>query len=380
MDKACARAEQIFTRNTVRLTLGGEPTYVPLNPEGAEWSYSAVGPTKLAYAWKVAAELQKTRMPGAAAFYCPGKSYPGEVNPRWVIKLLANRNGTPLYRSPVRGRTPTTQTLQQFADGICKTLGVPSHWLALSDPQNPRTEVLAMPLDHDKAIWRSARWPLEKKSRVLSEAEGPAGLRLPLNLLPPSLPRRALTVERTGNTIAIFFPPLLQKPFLELLSAVEIAGRKAGIARVNLQGYIPSDEACQWTSLGLAADPGVLEINLPACVSWRDYAGWIESVTDAAEKCGLRSWKENLWEPPQGTGGGNHLLWGGPSLEEHPFFTRPAWLASILRYWQHHPALGYLFTGCYVGASSQAPRPDESARDLYDIEMAYSFLESLPEG
>lgn len=380
MDKACARAEEVFAKNGVKLTLGGEPTYIPLNPEGAEWSYSAVGPTKLAYAWKVAAELQKNRIPGAAAFFCPGKSYPGEVNPRWVVKLLSNRDGTPLFRPPARGRTPDAQTMQAFADAICKSLGVPSHWLPLSDPNEPRTEVLAMPLDHDGAIWRSARWPLEKKLRLLSEAEGPAGLRLPLHLLPPALPRRALTVERTGNTVAVFFPPLLQKPFLELLSAIETAGRKTAIARVDLQGYIPSDEAGRWTTLGLAADPGVLEINLPACSSWRDYAGWLESVTAACEASGLRSWKESLWEPPQGTGGGNHLLWGGPSLEHHPFFTRPGWLASVLRYWQHHPALAYLFTGCYVGASSQAPRPDESARDLYDIEMAYTFLESLPEG
>lgn len=380
MEKACARAEGLFAKHGVRLTLGGEPTYVPLNPEGAEWSYSAVGPTKLAYAWEVANALKKGRMAGAAVFFCPGKSYPGEVNPRWVIKLISNRNGKPLFRSPARGRNPGSETLQEFAAAVCKGLGVPSHWLELSDPRDPRTEVLAMPLDHDGNIWHSARWPLEKKLRMLSEADGPAGLRLPLHLLPPALPRRALTIERTGNTISVFFPPLLQKAFLELLSAVEYAGRKTAIPRLDLQGYIPSDEADVWTTLGLAADPGVLEVNLPACVSWRDYAEWLDAVTAACESAGLRSWKESFWDPPQGTGGGNHLLWGGPSLETHPFFTRPGWLASVLRFWQHHPALAYLFTGCYVGASSQAPRPDESARDLYDIEMAYTFLEALPPG
>lgn len=379
MEKACARAEETFAKNGVKLTIGGEPTYVPVYPEGAEWSYSAVGPTKLAYAWKVAAALQKGRLAGAAAFFCPGKSYPGEVNPRWVIKLIANRDGRPLFLPP-RGRAPGPQALQQLADAISKNLGVPSHWLALENPLNPRSETLATPLDHDGAIWRSARWPLEKKSRKLSEAEGPAGLRLPLHLLPPGLPRRALTLERTGDTIAIFFPPLLQKPFLELLSAVEQAGKKLALAHIDLQGYIAPDEAGRWTILGLAADPGVLEINLPPCPSWRDYAEWLDAVTTACEDAGLRSWKETPGEPPQGSGGGNHLIWGGPSLETHPFFTRPGWLASVLRYWQQHPALAYLFTGCYVGASSQAPRPDESARDLYDIEMAYSFLESLPPG
>jgi uncharacterized protein (DUF2126 family) len=140
------------------------------------------------------------------------------------------------------------------------------------------------------------------------------------------------------------------------------------------------DEAGSWITLGLAADPGVLEVNLPACSSWHEYAEWIETVTASCQAAGLRSWKESSLDFPQGTGGGNHLLWGGPRPEANPFFSRPAWVAAILRYWQHHPSLAYLFTGCYVGASSQAPRPDESARDLYDIEMAYSFLESLPPG
>src|SRR5213075_2764603 len=75
-----------------------------------------------------------------------------------------------------------------------------------------------------------------------------------------------------------------------------------------------------------------------------------------------------------------HILFGGPSLDDHPLFHRPRWVTSILRYWQHHPSLSYLFTGIYVGASSQAPRPDESARELYDLEMAYQFLEKLEPG
>ena len=248
------------------------------------------------------------------------------------------------------------------------------------DPNNPSAEILAMPIDYDDAGWRSSRWSLRKDARVLSEAEGPSGLRLPLNRLPPSVPRRALSIERNGDAIAIFIPPLLQKPFLELLAAIEDSASRIGIAQIALQGYTPADEAGSWISLGLAADPGVLEVNLPACSSWHEYADWIETVTASCEAAGLRSWKESPWDHPQGTGGGNHLLWGGPRLEVNPFFTRPAWLAAILRFWQHHPSLAYLFTGCYVGASSQAPRPDESARDLYDIEMAYRFLESLPQG
>ena len=380
MNQAASRAEAIFKKHGAQLTLGGEPTFVPNNPEGAEWNYAAVGPTKLGYAWKVAKNLLRNRMAGSAVFFCPGKSYPGEVNPRWIVRILANRDGTPLFRLPKRTGPLKQDAIRQLAEGIRGCLGLPARWLQFLDPTNPSAEIRAMPIDYDDARWRSSRWSLPKDARVLSEAEGPSGLRLPLNRLPPSVPRRALSIERNGDAIAIFIPPLLQKPFLELLSAIEDSATRNDIGQIALQGYTPADEAGRWISLGLAADPGVLEVNLPACSSWREYTGWIETVTSCCEAAGLRSWKESPSDHPQGTGGGNHLLWGGPTLDANPFFTRPAWLVAILRFWQHHPSLAYLFTGCYVGASSQAPRPDESARDLYDIEMAYRFLESLTQG
>jgi uncharacterized protein (DUF2126 family) len=146
------------------------------------------------------------------------------------------------------------------------------------------------------------------------------------------------------------------------------------------EGYVPSDEAEAWDKLSLTPDPGVLEINLPPCLQWANYQRWLQALERAATSVGLCSFKKTADGEQTGTGGGNHLLFGGPNFEEHPFFTRPKWLASIVRYWQQHPSLSYLFTGTYVGASSQAPRPDESTRELYDLEMAYQFLESLPPG
>jgi uncharacterized protein (DUF2126 family) len=380
MSQAANRAATIFRKHGVQLTLGGEPTFVPVNPEGAEWNYAAVGPTKLRYAWQVAENLRRNHMADSAVFFCPGKSYPGEINPRWVLRILANRDGTPLFRLPHNTTSLKPDAVGLLAAGISMHLGVSAHWLPFLDPGNPSTEILAIPLDYDDGGWRSSRWALSKDARVLSGAEGPSGLRLPLHRLRPQVPRRALSIERNGYTIAIFVPPLLQRPFLELLSAIEKSASGNGIAQVALQGYIPADEAGRWTSLGLSADPGVLEVNLPACSSWQEYVRWLEAVTSSCEAAGLRSWKESSGDHPQGTGGGNHLLWGGPTIEANPFFTRPGWLAAILRFWQHHPSLSYLFTGCYVGAASQAPRPDESARDLYDIEMAYSYLDSLPPG
>src|SRR5260370_35327049 len=81
-----------------------------------------------------------------------------------------------------------------------------------------------------------------------------------------------------------------------------------------------------------------------------------------------------------GTGVGTSRLLGGTSIEENTFYARPEWIASILRFWQHQPSLSYLFTGLYVGISSQAPRPDESGNTQLDLELAYRQLEKLPTG
>ena len=88
-----------------------------------------------------------------------------------------------------------------------------------------------MPIDYDDAGWRSSRWGLDKDDRILSRAEGPVGLRLPLDRLPPSVPRRAMSIERSGQTIAIFIPPLLQEPFVELLAAIEASASAIGLVK-----------------------------------------------------------------------------------------------------------------------------------------------------
>jgi uncharacterized protein (DUF2126 family) len=136
MDHAASRAEAVFSKHGAQLTLGGEPTFVPIKPEGAEWNYAAVGPTKLGYAWKVAENLLKNRMAGSAVFFCPGKSYPGEVNPRWIVRILASRDGTPLFRLPKRTEPPKQDAVRQLADGIRRGLGLPARWLQFLDPTN----------------------------------------------------------------------------------------------------------------------------------------------------------------------------------------------------------------------------------------------------
>lgn len=365
-------------KHDVKLTLGGEPSYVPVDPIGAEWNITALGPTKLRYTYALAHALMKHSLPGAVAFFSPGKSYPGEQNPRWAVNLLWNRDGSLIDSTGARNAVPTLKTLAVFQKKIAAALKVPARWIVATDPLGETRIVRVIPLDHDGKKWITDAWPFGRAQFLtLLAADGPAGLRLPLNTLPPDALKRALVMEIKDDGLHIFFPPLLQKPFLALLKHVTAGLRAAGIGKYLFEGYIPHDETGAWSKLSLTPDPGVLEVNLPPCATAVEYGWWLGELEKTTAITGLRSFKQPTPERALGTGGGNHLLFGGPSLDENPFFKHPQWITSILRYWQHHPSLSYLFTGDYVGPSSQAPRPDESARELYDLEMAYQFLEKL---
>lgn len=372
MNEVANHAKKIFQQHQVRLSLGGEPTYVPLNPNGPEWNYSAVGPEKLGFAEKLAAALIEDVLLDGTPFFSPGKQYPGETNPRWALRILFSKNHTPLSSDTSHHCKDFTALRRKLG----RTLGVATDWARFHDSSAPESDVRAILLDHDGEKWCTTPWKLTPGQCRLLPAEGPAGLRLPLQLLPADVTRRSLTLEKKGNSLSIFFPPLLEKPFLELLVFFKIALPQEANLQVHYQGYLPPSLGPEWSVLGLASDPGVLEINLPPCADWQEYAGWIEVLDRNALRVGLRAWREDRGEFPTGTGGGNHLLFGSPDGEKNSFYERPEWLASFLTYWQSHPSLSYLFTGDYVGAASQAPRPDESGISLSELDLALQDLRS----
>jgi uncharacterized protein (DUF2126 family)/transglutaminase-like putative cysteine protease len=366
------KVERVLQSNGVLLTMGGEPTYVPQHPEGLEWNFAAVGPTKLKYAYSFAKAITAEIWPGSVQLYSPGKLYPGEANPRWALHVL--RPATPFELSrKVHESKPDEKLAKQFRDGIVEQLSIDDRWLRASDPKEPKKPIWVLPLDAVDGRWKTERWNLRKFE--LTAADGPSGLRLPLGDLPPDSLRRALVIDLAADHIDLFLPPLLTAPFEQL---VRVCSELLRSVAVNWQGYAPVDLPFDWCHLVFSADPGVLEVNLPPCTEWKHYQDWIDKLTRIGDSVGLRSYKEG--GAVLGTGGGNHILFGGVDVEQNPFFTRPSWVASILRYWQRHPALSYLFTGAYVGPSAQAPRPDESGQMLLDLELAYRQLEKLPPG
>lgn len=379
--------EQRLQRAGIRLTMGGEPTLVPTDPDGAEWSVAADGPTKLRYARALARELQQRAWPGSTLLYCTGKRYDGELNPRWALRLILGADGHPLVpwpqgspgpsATPAASRPiPTAAEAEHLLVTIGRQLGCPVEPLQLRDPLQADRQVWAVPLAFEQH-WQTLTWALKPSLRQLSPASGPAGLRLPLEHFPEGGLRQVLTLERDHDGWGLFLPPLARRPMEQLLRV--IARHSGDWRQPELSGVLPVDSEGHWQVLGLTADPGVLEVNLPVCRTWQEYADWIELLEQAGAAVGLRSWKQH-GPRTEGTGGGNHLLFGGPSLDANPFFRRPAWLVGLLRFWQRHPSLAYLFSGRSVGPASQAPRPDEGSASLLDLELAHRTLEQLPAG
>jgi uncharacterized protein (DUF2126 family) len=384
--------EALLAQHGVQLTMGGEPTFVPTVPDGAEWQTAALGPTKLAYARRFARELVRSAFPGAVVLETSAKHYPGEPLPRWALLVQRLADGRPLWRDITRLRSNTeagphaVADADRFVQALARALGIaPERALPLSELEQPQQPIgYVLPLDHVAENAAPARWVTDDWRAVFGSdpialfvGESPAGLRLPLGKLGEKNLRRALTAEVRQGTLIVFVPPLLLESYVVLLAAIERTLDQLALRDVILAGYAPPPDPALPT-IGLASDPGVLEINVAPCATWRDFDAQLEQLFAAARAVGLCARKLQFNGREVGTGGGAHLVFGGPSGMQSPFLTYPALLPSVIRYWQRHPALSYAFTGAYMGPSSQAPRIDESTYEaLYELEVACAGAESF---
>jgi len=463
------RVDADLAAQDVRLTMGGEPTFVSIDDrDGAEWNTEAMGPKKRILGSRLLKKLKDRYAPRGLLHYGQGKWYPGEQLPRWSLSCYWRKDGEPLWNDPALfadeatnyAATPAQAGL--FLRNLADRLSLDSKFVfaayedtwyylwrehklpANVDPFDARLDDplerarLAKVFKHglDKAVghvlplkknstrWESGAWFLRAERCYLIPGDSPMGLRLPLESLPwaaegdrpalhapdsmqrfPDLPpyRKLLFQERTSSSseerrpepfesaawiartalcaeprnglLHIFMPPVEQlEDYLELVAAVEATSAELGFP-VVLEGYEPPKDP-RLELLRITPDPGVLEVNIHPAGNWQELTDHTTFLYERARECRLGTEKFMLDGRHSGTGGGNHFVLGGKAPSDSPFLRRPDLLASLIAYWHNHPSLSYLFSGPFIGPTSQHPRVDEARNDsVYEIEIAFKELE-----
>ncbi|HTJ97945.1 MAG TPA: transglutaminase family protein, partial [Rhodocyclaceae bacterium] len=265
--------------------------------------------------------------------------------------------------------------------------------------------------------WRSSPWPLRRKHVFLHGGDSPMGLRLPLASLPWVAPDQmdlefdpdpfaehadlpasgevaaaklttepkqdytpreiihtAMCCEVRGGVLHVFMPPLsLLEDYVELLNAVEQTAADLKIA-VRIEGYPPPSDP-RLREFKITPDPGVIEVNIMPARTWPELVHNVETLYEEARLSRLGTDKFMLDGRHTGTGGGNHATLGGATAADSPMLRRPDVLMSLITYWQNHPSLSYLFSGLFIGPTSQAPRVDEARHEsLYELEIAFQQM------
>ncbi|MFE3835966.1 DUF2126 domain-containing protein [Pseudogemmobacter sonorensis] len=481
------KVDQALTAGDVRLTMGGEPTFVSIDDfESEEWNTAAVGPTKRDRADTLIRRLRDRFAPGGFLHYGQGKWYPGETLPRWTFSLYWRRDGLPVWRNPEliaaegADQGATALQAQELLREIAADLEIdeanvmpayedPAEWLVreanLPENVTPENSKLKDPEERHRIAtvfnrglenpvgfllpvqpwmardgrrkWYSERWRLRRGRVYLVPGDSPVGYRIPLNSLPylspaqypyinpmdptierPPLPepagieprrrsqpmasfvasapvqgvvpqsvheveghvRTALTVEPRDGRLCVFMPPVTAlEDYIDLLHSAEAAAARLGL-KVHIEGYQPPHDP-RLNVIRVAPDPGVIEVNIHPASSWEDCVAITRGVYEDARNSRLCAEKFMIDGKHTGTGGGNHVVVGGATTLDSPFLRRPDLLKSLILHWNRHPSLSYLFSGLFIGPTSQAPRIDEARHDgLYELEIALSQIAAPGEG
>jgi uncharacterized protein (DUF2126 family)/transglutaminase-like putative cysteine protease len=464
-------------KHDVRLTMGGEPTFVSIDDmEGPEWNITALSDKKLELAGDLLTRLQDHFAPGAMLHFGQGKWYPGEPLPRWALGCYWRTDGKPLWNDKKllvttngNGANTTEDALRLMQRlthelGLSEVFVIPAfedvtqvvdqeqRWpdnldplksdlskiderrrlaklieRGLGEPVGYVLPLKALPPAKSqqaaKAIisagFRSSPWPLRRENLYLIAGDSPLGLRLPLASLPWVAPadeeeefgrdpldatsespdaalqiknlkapvsspkdsydpreiiHTALCAEVRAGVLCVFLPPVpLLEDFVVLITAIETSAAELKLP-LRLEGYTPPSDP-RLKEFRITPDPGVIEVNIHPSSTWPQLVENTQTLYEEARQSRLGTEKFMIDGRHTGTGGGNHVTLGAAIPADSPCLRRPDVLMSLITYWQHHPALSYLFSGQFIGPTSQAPRVDEARHEsLYELEIAFQQM------
>jgi uncharacterized protein (DUF2126 family)/transglutaminase-like putative cysteine protease len=236
--------------------------------------------------------------------------------------------------------------------------------LVEQDPFAPRGPLPSRPVSRSK---RSR--PVGSGSDADSQSGRPGPV--PVGRSDKSVIRTTLCVEPRDGRLHVFMPPQqFLEDYIELVHAIEATAEELGLP-VRIEGYTPPHDP-RINHFSVTPDPGVIEVNIHPAHSWEELAANTNTIYEEARLARLGTEKFQLDGRHTGTGGGNHVLIGGPTAADSPVLRRPDLLRSLLGFWNNHPSLSYLFSSLFVGPHSQAPRIDEARNDsLYELEIAF---------
>ncbi len=491
IDALGKKVDKDLDKLDVRLTMGGEPTFVSIDDmEGPEWNTLADGVHKRKLAHDLILQFKDVFSKGALLHFGQGKWYPGEPTPRWQYACFWRKDGSPIWQNAellADINTDYKTTIEQaktFTNILAKRLEVnPRHivtayedifyylWKEGQIPENidPLKSNLKDPIERrhlakllaegidvpagfalpikwqdEKQGWYSAAWKFRQENMYLIPGNASMGVRLPLDSLPwvtpevrereteyeqsqfqtlPDLadfhgevakrysktepaedissefqqqdiadepvkdeygnikyievPHTAICVEVRNGRLHLFLAPIKAlEHYLHLVAAIEATAAELSIP-VVLEGYEPPRDY-RIERLLVTPDPGVIEVNIHPSKNWEELVTNTTTIYKIARECRLGTEKFMLDGRHTGTGGGNHITMGAATPLDSPLLRRPDLLRSLITYWQHHPGLSYLFSGMFIGPTSQAPRVDEGRDDaLYELEIAF---QQMPEG
>jgi uncharacterized protein (DUF2126 family) len=191
---------------------------------------------------------------------------------------------------------------------------------------------------------------------------------------PREVVHTALCAEVRDGVLCVFLPPVpFLESFVELLTAIEATAAELKLP-LRLEGYTPPSDP-RLKEFRITPDPGVVEVNIHPARTWSQLVENTQILYEEARQSRLGTEKFMLDGRHTGTGGGNHITLGAALPVDSPCLRRPDLLMSLITYWQNHPALSFLFSGLFIGPTSQAPRVDEARHEsLYELEIAFQQM------